>query len=56
MVRTHEALSFLAGERAAADAAEGRWFLAALRSAEPAKERERPRGRRARKAGMMLTS
>ncbi|HEX4338431.1 MAG TPA: hypothetical protein VH062_21140 [Polyangiaceae bacterium] len=32
-VRAHEALSLLARERAAADAAEGRWFLAALRSA-----------------------
>jgi hypothetical protein len=32
-VRAHEALSLLAGERAAADAEEGRWFLAALRSA-----------------------
>jgi hypothetical protein len=32
-VRAHEALSLLARERAAADAEEGRWFLAALRSA-----------------------
>jgi hypothetical protein len=32
-VRAHEALSRLAGERAAADAEEGRWLLAALRSA-----------------------
>ncbi|HEX4341134.1 MAG TPA: hypothetical protein VH062_34735 [Polyangiaceae bacterium] len=32
-VRAHEALSLLAGERAAADAEEGRWLLAALRSA-----------------------
>ncbi len=32
-VRAHEALSRLARERAAADAEEGRWLLAALRSA-----------------------
>jgi hypothetical protein len=32
-VRAHEALSLLAVERAAADAEEGRWLLAALRSA-----------------------
>jgi hypothetical protein len=32
-VRAHEALSRLAKERAAADAEEGRWLLAALRSA-----------------------
>src|SRR5215213_7192856 len=32
-VQAHEALSRLARERAAADAEEGRWFLAALRSA-----------------------
>src|SRR5581483_3415411 len=32
-VQAHEALSRLARERAAADAEEGRWLLAALRSA-----------------------
>src|SRR5438477_4216204 len=32
-VRAHEALSRLARERAAADAEEGRWLLAAVRSA-----------------------
>ncbi|HEX4339896.1 MAG TPA: hypothetical protein VH062_28510 [Polyangiaceae bacterium] len=32
-VLAHEALSLLARGRAAADAEEGRWFLAALRSA-----------------------
>ncbi len=32
-IRAHEALSILARERAAADAEEGRWLLAALRSA-----------------------
>ena len=32
-MRAHEALSRLAKERAAADAEEGRWLLAALRSA-----------------------
>ena len=32
-VRAHEALSRLARERAAADAEEGRWLLAALRAA-----------------------
>jgi len=32
-VRAHEALSRLAKERAAVDAEEGRWLLAALRSA-----------------------
>ncbi|HEX4335493.1 MAG TPA: hypothetical protein VH062_06235 [Polyangiaceae bacterium] len=34
-VRAHEALSLLARERAAADAEEDRWFLAALRAAAP---------------------